>query len=101
MHSKVISYLFNHVFLPGKLPQQDDYNPKYEIVLLDEVIEALRQFENHVSIQETDICSAAITAISRLKETYNRHGGVDKFVLTKALMNLRMKVSKLKVRPEG
>lgn len=53
-----------------------------------EVIEALRQFKNHVSIQETDICSAAMTAISRLKETYNRHGGVDEFVLTKALMNL-------------
>ena len=77
MHSGVASYLFNHIFLPGELPQQDDYNPAYEIVLLDKVIEALGQFKNHVSTQEADICSAAITAIIRLKEIYNGHGGMD------------------------
>lgn len=89
MDPEVASYLFHHIFLPGKLPQQDDYNPAYETALLDKVIEALRLFKNHVSTQETNICSAAITAITRLKATYNHHGGVDKVMLTEALMDLR------------
>lgn len=88
MYPKVILYLFNHIFLPGKLPQQDDYNPAYEIVLLDKVIEALRQFKNHVSLQEADCCSIVITMVTRLRKTYNNHGGVDKAELTKALMGL-------------
>lgn len=88
MHSEVASYLFNHIFLPGKLPQQDDYNPAYENVLLSKVIKALRQFEKYVSTQEADICSAAITAITRLEEIHNHHGGVDGNMLTKALEDL-------------
>jgi len=88
MCPEAISYLFNHVFLPGKLPQEDDHNPAYEIVLLNRVIEALREFQNHVSIQESGICSTIITMITRLRKTYNPYGGVDKFELTKALIDL-------------
>lgn len=88
MHSEAISYLFNHIFLPGKLPQRDDHNPAYEIVLLDKVVEALRQFKNHVSIQETDICLTVITMVTRLRETCNHHGGVDEVKLKKALVDL-------------
>ena len=91
MHPEVIQYLFNHIFLPGKLPQQDDYNSAYEIVLLDTVIEALSQFQKHVSLQEADSCSTAITMATRLRKMYNHHGGMDKVELTRALEDFSRK----------
>lgn len=88
MTPKEILYLFRHVFLPGKLPQHDDYNPKYESVLLDKVIEALNYFKNNISFPERDFCSAVIEMITRLKRISNNHGGVDELELTWALMDL-------------
>ncbi|KAI0892952.1 hypothetical protein F4806DRAFT_488627 [Annulohypoxylon nitens] len=38
-------YIVNHVFLPSKLPQQDDYDEQREEALLVVVLEALRTFE--------------------------------------------------------
>lgn len=38
-------YIVNHVFLPSKLPQQDDYDEQCEEALLEVVFETLRTFE--------------------------------------------------------
>ena len=88
MPPEAISYLFHHVFLPPKLPQKDDYDSLYDIALVDQVIEALCQFRDHVSSQEADICTTVITMITRLRKTYSLHGGVDQMELKEALIDL-------------
>lgn len=91
MTPEAVSYLFHHIFLPPKLPQKDDYDPLYDIALVDQVIGALRQFRDHVSSQEADICTAVVTMITRLRKTYSLHGGVDEMGLKNAQIDLSAK----------
>lgn len=88
MNSGAALYLFHHVFLPPKLPQEDDQNPKYELILLDSVIHALRDFRNHVPSQQEVIIASVITMVCRLKTISTIHGDVRKAELKKALEDL-------------
>lgn len=88
MPPEAISYLFHHIFLPPKLPHDDDYDPLYDKALLDQVIEALCQFRDHVSSHEADICTTVLTMLTRLGRTCSLHGAVDEMELKKALIEL-------------
>jgi hypothetical protein len=70
-------YLFHHVFLPPKLPQQDDYDTEYELVLLKSVIHALGKFKAHVPKCPGKIVASVIEMVSRLRDTHGSHGDVD------------------------
>lgn len=81
-------YLFHHIFLPPKLPQEDDYNPKYDNVLLDKVIEALRNFSCYFTSQDASILDTATRAVSRLRDIAGHHGDVNEEELKKAIEQL-------------
>jgi hypothetical protein len=81
-------YLFHHVFLPPKLPQEDDYDPGCEMLLLDMVINALREFRDQVTSQPAGIVTAVITMVARLRGTCGFHGDVNEAELKKALVKL-------------
>lgn len=81
-------YLFHHVFLPQKLPQESDYNAHYENVLLDKVILALRDLSNLIPDQDTSIFAAATTTMSRLRSIIGSHGDLDEARLRNALEQL-------------
>lgn len=88
MPPEAIPYIFHHIFLPPRLPQEDDYDPLYDIALVDQVIEALCQFRNYVPSEKADICTIVITMITRLRKTCSLHGGVDEMELKNALIDL-------------
>jgi hypothetical protein len=81
-------YLVHHVFLPPKLPQEDDYKPEHELVLLEKCIEALQQFKVYVSDSEADSIAAAATMVTRLAQTCGPNGDVDEKELRSALTQL-------------
>ncbi|KAF7592481.1 hypothetical protein BBP40_000216 [Aspergillus hancockii] len=81
-------YLVHHVFLPPKLPQEDDYKPEYELVLLEKCIEALQQFKVYVSDSDADSIAAAATMVTRLAQTCGPNGDVDEKELRIALTQL-------------
>ncbi|KAH1900111.1 hypothetical protein KXV57_008631 [Aspergillus fumigatus] len=81
-------YLVHHVFLPPKLPQEDDYDPEYELVLLEKCIEALEQFKGYVSGPEADSIAAAALMITRLAQIFGPHGDVDEKKFRNALAQL-------------
>lgn len=81
-------YLFHHVFLPPKLPQEDDYDPGCEMFLLDMVINALGEFRDQVTSQPAGIVTAVITMVTRLRGICGFHGDVNEVELKKALVQL-------------
>ncbi|KAL4918900.1 hypothetical protein BDW62DRAFT_200299 [Aspergillus aurantiobrunneus] len=81
-------YLFHHVFLPPKLPQEDDYSAEYDRVLLDSVIHALHGFRTQVSEQHGVILGPVIAMITRLRETLESNGYVNEVKLRDILEKL-------------
>ncbi|KAL4786748.1 hypothetical protein BJX76DRAFT_365241 [Aspergillus varians] len=88
LSAREILYLFHHVFLPPKLPQEDDYNPDHDSILLDTVICALRDFRAHISSQHGEVIDSILAMVANLKETRGPHGDVDGVKLQAALETL-------------
>lgn len=81
-----IKYMFHHVFLPPKLPQEDDYDPEYELALLESVIQALERFKTYAIEQQGEILGSIIEMVTRLKDQAGMHGDV---IEGKLLQNLQ------------
>ncbi|OGM45290.1 hypothetical protein ABOM_006397 [Aspergillus bombycis] len=68
----VLEYLINHVFLPPRVPQQDDNDPSHERALVKVVIDALREFKCYVTTEwhsTTDLVIAMVQNLQSLLET--------------------------------
>ncbi|KAN0100010.1 hypothetical protein V8E51_013785 [Hyaloscypha variabilis] len=50
-----MSYLINHIFLPPKLPQEDDLSFEYESAMLDIVIDCPSKFKGHIGDYNIDV----------------------------------------------
>ncbi|KAI1459754.1 hypothetical protein F4805DRAFT_420134 [Annulohypoxylon moriforme] len=61
-----ISYIVNHVFLPSKVPQQDDYEEDCEQALLNATLNALSNFRKHVQDYETGAVDSIINSLQTL-----------------------------------
>lgn len=83
-----ILYMFHHVFLPANVPQEDDYNPEYEALLLDRVIESLCRFKERAPSQHADTLDSITTMITRLRTICESQGYVNERELGKALTQL-------------
>lgn len=81
-------YMFHHVFLPPKLPQEDDYNPEYELALLDSVIQALERFRTCVPVKQDGVFASVIEMVCRLKSQAGFHGDVNEGKLLQNLQKL-------------
>jgi hypothetical protein len=80
--------LFHHVFLPPKLPQEDDYHAEHECILLDTVIHALQGFKAYLPGQQDQIIVSIVTMLSRLREILGSCGDVTEKALKRALESL-------------
>jgi hypothetical protein len=83
-----MKYMFHHVFLPPKLPQEDDYNPEHELALLDSVIQALERFKTYATEQQDVIFAFVIEMVCRLKSQAGIHGDVNEGKLLQNLHKL-------------
>lgn len=67
-------YIINHVFLPPKLPQEDDINSGFEEHLAKQVLECLATFkETHENMSDGHLraINAAMDAVSNLLLVHN------------------------------
>ncbi|KAE8440778.1 hypothetical protein EG329_006578 [Mollisiaceae sp. DMI_Dod_QoI] len=85
--SGAIMYLIHHVFLPPKLPQEDDFDTKYEAILVDITIDSLSKFKIHLENDQKLIIDSVISMITNLK-TVHHSGTVGENELRNALKDL-------------
>ncbi|KAI8631861.1 hypothetical protein F5Y19DRAFT_492813 [Xylariaceae sp. FL1651] len=69
--SEALKYIINHVILPPKLPQEDDYTAQYELWLLLTIIHNLSAFKKIVSEQQAQIVDSAILSMELLRKIHN------------------------------
>ncbi|KAL3474851.1 hypothetical protein BJX99DRAFT_271463 [Aspergillus californicus] len=81
-------YLFNHVFLPPRLPQESDYNAEHDLTLLDTVIHSLHGFRSSLSDEQGNTLVSVIAAISRLRKSHGVNGGADEAKLKELMRGL-------------
>lgn len=88
-NSQDMLYLFHHLFLPPKLPQEDDYGVDREILLIDVVVDALHSFKAYFSAVDAEVVGLASTMIIRLRRIHGPNGEVDEVELEKILRRLK------------
>ncbi|KAI2469049.1 hypothetical protein F4781DRAFT_395603 [Annulohypoxylon bovei var. microspora] len=64
--AKQTSYIVNHVFLPSKVPQEDDYEVEHEEALLEAVLETLFTFKDYVQDSDTSVVDSIINSLKTL-----------------------------------
>ncbi|KAI1411964.1 hypothetical protein F5Y13DRAFT_200276 [Hypoxylon sp. FL1857] len=64
-----IYYIVNHVFLPPRLPQQDDYKVEHEDNLLKAVIQVLAKFKEHVQDDVAGVVDLITVSIQTLHQS--------------------------------
>ncbi|EXJ68848.1 uncharacterized protein A1O5_07780 [Cladophialophora psammophila CBS 110553] len=90
-----LTYLIHHIFLPPKLPQEDDHDPEYESVLLNVVLDALGRFRNCVIGDQNETIGSVIAMISgmiSLRDSSASADAVSERKLESALRALCKKV---------
>ncbi|KAN0110108.1 hypothetical protein V8E51_006495 [Hyaloscypha variabilis] len=86
----VVTYLINHIFLPPKLPQEDDLSFEYESAMLDTVIDCLSKFKGHIGGYNIDAAAAAAVMFN-LRDVRDNHsisGAVNEKKLRETLGSL-------------
>lgn len=86
--AEATSYLVNHVALPPKLPQADDFDADHERCLLDTTLGALHTLEPFVTEEHDGTVKHAILSIENLRRSQDRHGNVSETELRKLLDEL-------------
>jgi hypothetical protein len=74
MDPSAISYIIDHVFLPPKLPQEDDYNANYERRLVSCVRDALKSFEALAGSEALSAVTFVTNTITNLLNIRNEDG---------------------------
>ncbi|KAK2765376.1 hypothetical protein FQN54_008222 [Arachnomyces sp. PD_36] len=82
---KTLVYILNHVFLPPKLPQEDDENLEGSKALLEELLTALVEFRRFSAAQELTLWSACAKMVRNIDELRNGSGGLSTERLGEAL----------------
>ena len=74
MDSPTAKYLVHHIFLPPKLPHEDDTSALREAALLDTTLRCILKFRSHVPETQRCCVESAIQLIQRLCNVHERNG---------------------------
>lgn len=88
MESSTIQYFIHHLFLPPKLPQEDDYDAAKETKLLQCISEALRDFKPLVDEESENVAQRMLNTIKNLISVRDAGGILNAQRLENALQNL-------------
>jgi hypothetical protein len=80
-----LEYLINHVFLPPKVPQEDDYNADYERLLLKVVLDALTIFKRHIPTDWLSATESVMHMVKDLENMLDNHGFINEKQLKELL----------------
>jgi hypothetical protein len=86
--SRAIMYLIRHIFLPPKLPHEDDFDSEYETILLDTTVDALLKFKDCVTYEQNGIIDSVIAMITNLRTVHDSFSTVSEQKLGNALRDL-------------
>lgn len=85
---EAVLYLIHHVFLPPKLPNDDDTSAEHESILLDVTLDCLDEFRDYVGPSQGRLVSSVIAAVSNLRNARNFDGFIDETKLLELLGTL-------------
>ena len=88
MPFRAIMYLIHHIFLPPKLPHEDDFDSDYETILLDTTIDNLLKFKDCVTYDQRGIIDSVIAVVTTLRNIRDPFGAVSEGKLGNALRDL-------------
>jgi hypothetical protein len=71
-----LNYIVTHVFLPSKLPQEDDSNATKGASLAEEVLTALRLLQAHVPPEERSGWIPCIKMVNNMLQLRDHYGGL-------------------------
>ncbi|KUJ21678.1 uncharacterized protein LY89DRAFT_637548 [Mollisia scopiformis] len=86
-----IQYLINHVFLPPRLPQEDDSKAQHESLLINITIDALSKFKVHVNNDQSDNITSVLQMMIVLKNIHPPHSNIYEAEFLQALGDLPIK----------
>jgi hypothetical protein len=72
--SSSLEYIITHVFLPPKLPQEDDSDPKQDLALTEQFRAALRSFQARLPGRERRRWVTPILTLSKMLELRDASG---------------------------
>lgn len=90
---KGLQFIINHVFLPPKLPQQDDSNDQYERSLLDLVCQTLSTFQAKVAPEHRNIVQDVQQSMAQLAQLLDSSQALNGDLLQAAAANSLVKVN--------
>jgi len=83
-----VAYLYPHIVLPPKLPQEDDSDAAHEQRLLEMVVQALEYLGTNVDESYTNTVTSAIAMIKNLRDNRDDYGCVSEVQLETLLSSL-------------
>ncbi|KAF8860560.1 hypothetical protein BDZ45DRAFT_800719 [Acephala macrosclerotiorum] len=86
-----LTYMIHHVFLPPKLPNEDDFNAEYDTILLDTTINSLLRFKGFITQDQAVIVDCVIAMIMNMRAVRDSNGAVSEEKLADALRDLDKK----------
>lgn len=84
-------YMIHHIFLPPKVPQEDDFDPKHERSLLDITCRAIQMFKSAAEHGQQDIIQSASDMMEVFRSTRDDSGYISEIKLKGALQELSKK----------
>ncbi|KAF2007622.1 hypothetical protein P154DRAFT_593169 [Amniculicola lignicola CBS 123094] len=86
---EAIAYLIHHLVLPPKLPQGEDANPHYELILLRTTIQALQEFQTHFKNPAKSVqIESVIFTVTNLLDSLGSNGSASELRLGSFLAGL-------------
>lgn len=69
-------YIIHHVFLPPKLPQEDDEGAKRSTALTEELHKALIEFQSYATKDDCSLWKACANMVGNANELRSGAGGI-------------------------
>ena len=86
-----IMYLVHHIFLPPKLPHEDDFDLEFETILLDTTIDILLKSKGYITYDQSVLIDSVIATIANLRtvcDSFGTVGAISEGKLGNALRGL-------------
>ncbi|KAM0336155.1 hypothetical protein ACHAPQ_004430 [Fusarium lateritium] len=86
-----IGYLFHHLFLPPKLPGDDDMSVSNTVLLIDFVLQSLQRFTTELGQEDAARIESTIYMLQTMRDTANKEGFLEHTDVQKVLKTLSSK----------
>lgn len=81
-------YIIQHIFLPPRLPQKDDYSFENDIALLECLLDSLDDFKKSIPQDSQGRWKACTTLVQSLLDAREASGALDAAKIQDSLLNM-------------